>query len=278
MSVLDRAALEDSPLADLHAIASELSIDGYRRLRKPELIDAILARPERRRRVTGRQVAEEPTEQDDAAARSCRRRGAGRAVADELGGRRGREASAAGASRRGGRGRAGARDDDQAEESARAEQARAADGDARSDRSRGEREDRGERGEREERRPRAREPRSAANEPRLRRRSRAWSSCCPTARASCASSPPRALRRRRLHLGRAGQALRAGVRRPGRRTPPPAAALRAVRVAGPDRHDQRPAGRRSSPTGARFDDLPAAFPSERFRSAPRIRRSRRSSG
>jgi transcription termination factor Rho len=44
MSVLDRSALEQSPLADLHAIASELSIDGYRRLRKAALIDAILAR------------------------------------------------------------------------------------------------------------------------------------------------------------------------------------------------------------------------------------------
>ena len=43
MSVFDRAALEASPLADLHAIASELSIDGYRRLRKGELVDAILA-------------------------------------------------------------------------------------------------------------------------------------------------------------------------------------------------------------------------------------------
>jgi transcription termination factor Rho len=44
MSVLDRAALEESPLADLHTIASELSLDGYRRLRKAELIDAILGR------------------------------------------------------------------------------------------------------------------------------------------------------------------------------------------------------------------------------------------
>jgi transcription termination factor Rho len=44
MSVLDRAALEESPLADLHALASELSIDGYRRLRRGDLIDAILAR------------------------------------------------------------------------------------------------------------------------------------------------------------------------------------------------------------------------------------------
>ena len=46
MSVLDRSALEASPLADLHAIASELSIDGYRRLRRAELIDAILNRQE----------------------------------------------------------------------------------------------------------------------------------------------------------------------------------------------------------------------------------------
>jgi transcription termination factor Rho len=43
MAILDRRSLEQSPLADLHAIASELSIDGYRRLRKPELIDLILA-------------------------------------------------------------------------------------------------------------------------------------------------------------------------------------------------------------------------------------------
>ncbi len=40
MSVLDRATLDDSTLADLHAIASELSLDGYRRLRKGDLIDA----------------------------------------------------------------------------------------------------------------------------------------------------------------------------------------------------------------------------------------------
>jgi transcription termination factor Rho len=46
MSVIDRDALQASPLADLHTIASELSIDGYRRLRKQQLIDAILARQE----------------------------------------------------------------------------------------------------------------------------------------------------------------------------------------------------------------------------------------
>jgi transcription termination factor Rho len=42
MSVLDREALEASPLADLHTIASEVGLDGFRRLRKAELIAAIL--------------------------------------------------------------------------------------------------------------------------------------------------------------------------------------------------------------------------------------------
>jgi transcription termination factor Rho len=42
MSVLQRKDLEGSPLADLHAIASELGLEGYRTLRKAELVDAIL--------------------------------------------------------------------------------------------------------------------------------------------------------------------------------------------------------------------------------------------
>lgn len=42
MSVLQRQELEDSPLADLHAIASELAIEGYRAMRKEDLIAAIL--------------------------------------------------------------------------------------------------------------------------------------------------------------------------------------------------------------------------------------------
>jgi transcription termination factor Rho len=94
MSVLDSSALSESPLADLHAIASELSIDGYRRLRRPELIDAILAkqgsdetsgdaadredaggaeeeRPSRRRRGRrggrGRDGRDEPAAETDAA-------------------------------------------------------------------------------------------------------------------------------------------------------------------------------------------------------------------
>ncbi len=44
MSVLSRSALEASPLADLHAIAGELGIDGFRRLRREDLVAAILDR------------------------------------------------------------------------------------------------------------------------------------------------------------------------------------------------------------------------------------------
>ncbi len=42
MSVLQRKELEESPLADLHAIASELGVEGYRGLRRDDLIGAIV--------------------------------------------------------------------------------------------------------------------------------------------------------------------------------------------------------------------------------------------
>jgi len=84
MSVFDRASLEQSPLADLHTIASELSIDGYRRLRKGELVDAILARQ------SGEETSADGAEEDEEAARRRRRgRRGGR-------GRGGRTAKAAG--------------------------------------------------------------------------------------------------------------------------------------------------------------------------------------
>jgi transcription termination factor Rho len=44
MSVISRSALESSSLADLHEIASELGLDGYRRLRKADLVGAIIER------------------------------------------------------------------------------------------------------------------------------------------------------------------------------------------------------------------------------------------
>jgi transcription termination factor Rho len=43
MSVLQRSELESSPLADLHAIASELGLEGFRSMRKDDLIGAIIA-------------------------------------------------------------------------------------------------------------------------------------------------------------------------------------------------------------------------------------------
>ncbi|MGN6188881.1 MAG: Rho termination factor N-terminal domain-containing protein [Conexibacter sp.] len=101
MPVLERSALADSPLADLHAIASELGIDGFRRLRKDELIDAIVARqggngaapagddeeaparPRRRRGGRGRardtdEEAEPVAEAEETAARPARRERGGR--------------------------------------------------------------------------------------------------------------------------------------------------------------------------------------------------------
>ncbi len=42
MSVLQRSELEASPLADLHAIASELGIEGYRAMRRDDLVRAVL--------------------------------------------------------------------------------------------------------------------------------------------------------------------------------------------------------------------------------------------
>ena len=43
MSVLDPRELQASPLADLHALAAELGLEGFRRLRKEQLIEQIVA-------------------------------------------------------------------------------------------------------------------------------------------------------------------------------------------------------------------------------------------
>ena len=90
MPVLTRSALESSPLADLHEISSELGMDGYRRLRKSDLVAAII----------DRQGAgpEEPDANGDAASPG--------ETTDERPARR---------SRRGGRGRSRARDRDPGE-------------------------------------------------------------------------------------------------------------------------------------------------------------------
>ncbi len=76
MSILDRSALEQSPLADLHAIASELSLDSYRRLRKAELIAAII---ERQGGDPGATAAAPEAEEESASTRRRRGRRGGRA-------------------------------------------------------------------------------------------------------------------------------------------------------------------------------------------------------
>jgi transcription termination factor Rho len=115
MSIIDRAALEASPLADLHAMASELSIDGYRRLRRPELVNAILARQEGTETDSGADADEQPealpdTDEQPEALPDAEE--LAEAVADELkdddddaGSRRRRRG------RRGGRGRSSRADD-----------------------------------------------------------------------------------------------------------------------------------------------------------------------
>jgi transcription termination factor Rho len=76
MAVLERSELEASPLADLHAIADQMGVEGFRRMRKAELIDAILGETPAE---AAREAADEDTDEaDDAeprAARPRRRRG-----------------------------------------------------------------------------------------------------------------------------------------------------------------------------------------------------------
>ena len=81
-AVLDRSELEQSPLADLHLLANELGVDGFRRLRKEELIDAIVERQ------SGAPAPEAPEAEEDEEPKKPRRgrrggRGRGRAGADE---------------------------------------------------------------------------------------------------------------------------------------------------------------------------------------------------
>jgi transcription termination factor Rho len=112
-TVLDRDALEKSPLADLHLIANELGVDGFRRLRKPDLIDAIIASQS----GNGAPAAEEEAEEE------TRPRRARRADADAEDGATDEDAPARQRrGRRGGRGRGRAREEDREHEApARAE-------------------------------------------------------------------------------------------------------------------------------------------------------------
>ncbi len=119
MSVFSRDALEGSPLADLHAIAAELGIEGFRRMRKADLIKAIIID---QGGDPGPDPEPEPVDADDDGgdeaekpARAARpRRSSSRSGANGGGGR---DRSPRGGGREGGRGGRSERSSDQPERS-----------------------------------------------------------------------------------------------------------------------------------------------------------------
>jgi transcription termination factor Rho len=229
MAVLERSALADSPLADLHAIASELGLDGFRRLRKDDLVDAILARQGGEEGET----APAPVDDEDVAERPRRRRG--------------------------GRGR-GPRE----EEAEEAPAAEARPRRERTGRERGPREERASRESREERGPREpRPPREAAGERGPDKIVEGVVELMPNGSGFVRVAPPEpadgdvyisAAQIRRCELV-AGDRV-SGPVRPPRRSERYASLVRVDTVNG------APADK--GPEGARFDDLPAAFPGERI--------------
>jgi transcription termination factor Rho len=68
MTVLERSELESSPLADLHAIADQLGLEGFRRLRKADLIDAILGEKPQETDAADASDADEEAQEEEAEA------------------------------------------------------------------------------------------------------------------------------------------------------------------------------------------------------------------
>ncbi len=224
MSILDRDALAASPLADLHALASELSIDGYRRLRKDDLIDAIIARQGGAPAEEASADDEDRGEEDRPAAR--RRRG-----------------------RRGGRGRSADRDDDAAPSEETEEQSEA---EAKEEPEEGATEDRAP----EDRASSDRAPEDEIVEGEV--------ELLPNGSGFLRVHPPEpseddvyvsAAQVKRCELV-PGDRI-SGPRRAPRRSERFASLIRVDTING------RPADEVADST--RFDDLPAAYPSERFR-------------
>ena len=85
MTVLDRSELEASSLADLHLIADQIGLEGFRRLRKADLIDAILG--ERSERGNDEEANSEDGEERPRArrgrSRSRSRRGAAKSDSED---------------------------------------------------------------------------------------------------------------------------------------------------------------------------------------------------
>jgi transcription termination factor Rho len=73
-AVLERSELEASPLADLHAIADQLGLDSFRRLRKADLIDRILGEQGNDDADSDADGADAPEEEGSGTTRSSGRR------------------------------------------------------------------------------------------------------------------------------------------------------------------------------------------------------------
>lgn len=103
MTVLDRSELEASSLADLHQIADQIGLEGFRRLRKADLIDTILGE---RGQAGSEDGANDANEQEGAGTprrsrrgrslRSRARRGSSAAETEDEDQERGRESEQAG--------------------------------------------------------------------------------------------------------------------------------------------------------------------------------------
>ncbi|HWD86349.1 MAG TPA: Rho termination factor N-terminal domain-containing protein [Solirubrobacteraceae bacterium] len=241
MTVLDRDALEGSPLADLHAIATELSIDGFRRLRKADLIDRIVARQEGRGDADTAEEDGEPAAPEPAAA-----------VSDDAGeedqpsGRRRR-------SRRGGRGRSqqpGAEGESPAE-NAEVGEAPEPEPEKPASRTR--------RGERS-----GRAAEKTTSEPEPEEIAEGVVELLGNGSGFVRTSPPdpsetdvyiSAAQVKRCELVNGDRV--SGPKRPPRRSERFASLVRVDTV------NDRPASELSE--GARYDELPAAFPTDRFR-------------
>jgi transcription termination factor Rho len=262
-SVLDRSALEQSPLADLHLLANELGVDGFRRLRKADLVDAILAK----QGVTATDADEAPAEATDEAPAETPADADADADDDGARPRRGR---------RGGRSRSRTRDEDVEEgatdedageeEPAAPRRGRARDRGDREPRGRGERDRGGERdrsdrdrGERDRSGDRDRGDRERAPD----RDVDGVVELLPNGSGFVRLSPPEptdddvyisAAQVKRCELV-SGDRVGGPVRAPRRSERFPS----LIRV---DTINGRPADEVAE--GTRFEDLPAVFPTERF--------------
>ncbi|HEY6398243.1 MAG TPA: Rho termination factor N-terminal domain-containing protein [Solirubrobacteraceae bacterium] len=251
MSILDRDALEDSPLADLHAIASALSIDGYRRLRRVELIDAILTRQGGARDsaepASGRSAPVEAEQPTPAGRPTPPEEGLVAAVADQL---REHDEGALGTRRRRGR-RGRARPADREESEAREELV------ARDEKAAAPAEPAG---EQRDSQPTSEEPQDAADEPIV----EGVVELLPNGSGFLRVNPPEtsdddvyisAAQVKRCELV-PGDRI-SGPRRPPRRSERFASLIRI------DTINDRPAD--DVVVSTRFDELSATFPQERFR-------------